>query len=849
MKSSSIGRALGLSSSAAFGVCLSTLVLCRATPAHAQIENTSHGLFTLFSIETGSYNTAIGYAALHLNTVGSENSGLGTWSLFNTTTGGRNTAVGYHANSKNTTGSNNTAVGWRAISTSDSGNRNSAVGNGALLSNLGSDNTAVGTYAVRENTTGSYNVAVGFRALGTNTTGSGNVAVGDHALDPVLGHTGSYNTEIGWGGCCPPAYDFTNAHTFGFLARPTADNSVRIGNTNVISIGGNAPWSSPSDARFKREVREDIPGTSFISKLRPVTFRWDLERLNKFMGAESDAPRNEEKAHRRYTGFLAQEVEEAARQAEFDFSAIIKPESKKSHYDLAYAEFVVPLIKATQERQMQINELQGIVQRLADGGKLSDSELATYAPWAMGVGGGNPRSPWPAALVPIVASIMLLFLFGFSWRKGLLRLPRSLQIPYRRAATAGVSILASTGLFIFSTDARAQENTKLGEYALNYVTTGIRNTAIGSRALRDTTTASENTALGRGALYRNTTGYPNTAVGAGALYYCAECMDNTAVGKDALMSNTSGYQNTAIGDEAMLSNVSGDYNTALGVNAMRSATDSNNNVAVGHSALWQLTTGAGNVGVGYSAGGTLTTGTNNTAVGHGAMYGTFGSVSNSGGFGWLAIPTASNTYRIGNSSVTSIGGAVQWSNLSDARFKKDVQADVPGLSFIMKLRPVTFKWDLKKLNAFTGLEEAMQNDVLRAAQEEKERKRYTGFLAQEVDKAANQAGFDFSGVVKPANDRSHYDLAYAEFVVPLVKAAQEQQQQLDQLRERMGRLAAAGGADNRLSFASVLMSLSDLGKNHGGKIFGLVLVAGLLTFFARRRGAGPKGALTPQSAS
>jgi hypothetical protein len=167
----------------------------------------------------------------------------------------------------------------------------------------------------------------------------------------------------------------------------------------------------------------------------------------------------------------------------------------------------------------------------------------------------------------------------------------------------------------------------------------------------------------------------------------------------------------------------------------------------------------------------------------------------------------------------------------------------------MKLRPVTFKWDLKKLNAFTGLEEAMQNDVLRAAQEEKERKRYTGFLAQEVDKAANQAGFDFSGVVKPANDRSHYDLAYAEFVVPLVKAAQEQQQQLDQLRERMGRLAAAGGADNRLSFASVLMSLSDLGKNHGGKIFGLVLVAGLLTFFARRRGAGPKGALTPQSAS
>ena len=198
--------------------------------------------------------------------------------------------------------------------------------------------------------------------------------------------------------------------------------------------------------------------------------------------------------------------------------------------------------------------------------------------------------------------------------------------------------------------------------------------------------------------------------------------------------------------------------------------------------------------------------------------------------------------------MTSIGGYAPWSNLSDARFKKDVQTDVPGLPFIMKLRPVTFRWDLKKLNAFSGQEEAMQNDEMRAAQAEKERKRYTGFLAQEVEQAANQCGFDFSGVIKPANEKSHYDLAYAEFVVPLVKAAQEQQHQLDALHERVGRLAAGGGAENRRPFASVLMSLSDLGEHHAGKIFGVVLVAFLTFLFARHRGASPKGALAAQPA-
>jgi hypothetical protein len=56
---------------------------------------------------------------------------------------------------------------------------------------------------------------------------------------------------------------------------------------------------------------------------------------------------------------------------------------------------------------------------------------------------------------------------------------------------------------------------------------------------------------------------------------------------------------------------------------------------------------------------------------------------------------------------------------------------------------------------------------------------YSGFIAQEVEAAATAVGYDFHGVDKPKNETSHYGLRYAEFVVPMVKAMQEQQEMMD----------------------------------------------------------------------
>ena len=51
-----------------------------------------------------------------------------------------------------------------------------------------------------------------------------------------------------------------------------------------------------------------------------------------------------------------------------------------------------------------------------------------------------------------------------------------------------------------------------------------------------------------------------------------------------------------------------------------------------------------------------------------------------------------------------------------------------------------------------------------------------------MEAAAKKLGFNFSGVDAPKNENDMYGLRYAEFVVPLVKAVQEQQQMIEELK-------------------------------------------------------------------
>ncbi len=327
----------------------------------------------------------------------------------------------------------------------------------------------------------------------------------------------------------------------------------------------------------------------------------------------------------------------------------------------------------------------------------------------------------------------------------------------------------ATGRAALYSNTTGYHNTATGHSALFSNTTGALNTAHGYDVLSSNTTGNLNTASGVGALGSNTTGSENTAAGVGALGANTEGTFNVAVGRAALISNTTGVANTAIGRGALIENTMGVFNTASGYQAMPANTTGRNNAAKGGFALRNNTTGENNTAIGHEAMNTNTTGNNNTAIGWRATP-IDSAFNNCTAIGAQAEPTSSNQVRIGNASITEIGGYTNWTNVSDARFKTQVQNNVPGLSFISRLNPVTYQMDMDAIAKHHNTPEELR---LKDSENAKAAIRYTGFLAQDVEKAAESVGYDFSGVDAPQHERDNYSLRYAEFVVPLVKAVQE----------------------------------------------------------------------------
>jgi hypothetical protein len=240
-------------------------------------------------------------------------------------------------------------------------------------------------------------------------------------------------------------------------------------------------------------------------------------------------------------------------------------------------------------------------------------------------------------------------------------------------------------------------------------------------------------------------------------------------------TDTSGSYNSSYGSYSLYYNTRGDYNVALGTQALYNNTTGNNNTAVGPNALLNNVAGSFNIAVGYSAG-----------VSFGPTFTNTISIGNNGylnGFG--------NQAFLGNLSTIWNGGNMPWSTFSDERVKNNITEDVKGLEFITRLRPVTYYRNIRTMAALTGNKETEdfpgKYDI--------EKIKFTGFLAQEVARAAKDAGFSFSGVTTPRNDKELYTLSYESFVVPLVKGMQEQQtliinqqKQIDELRKEIEKI-------------------------------------------------------------
>ena len=226
-------------------------------------------------------------------------------------------------------------------------------------------------------------------------------------------------------------------------------------------------------------------------------------------------------------------------------------------------------------------------------------------------------------------------------------------------------------------------------------------------------------------------------------------LGSTFWGYQAGNATTNGGFNSAIGYQALLTNISGSYNAAIGNNALTSNTMGSHNTGLGN----YTDVSSGNL-------------TNATAIGSGA------------------IVNASNKIRLGNYSVSVIEGSTPLSVVSDARFKYDIKENVTGLAFINKLTPVTYYFNENKIEEFVRTGVLVGNSKHSAAYAGTKQLR-TGFLAQDIEKAAAALGYKFDGVHIPENDKDYYSVAYSQFIMPLVKGMQEQQTMIEEQSKKL----------------------------------------------------------------
>src|SRR5262245_36934571 len=321
--------------------------------------------------------------------------------------------------------------------------------------------------------------------------------------------------------------------------------------------------------------------------------------------------------------------------------------------------------------------------------------------------------------------------------------------------TTGVSNTAF-GHAALSGDTRGYENTAVGDGPLLNNTEGHRNTAIGAAALGGNTTGAYNSAVGDDALVNNSTGSYNTAEGVEALSQNTTGLGNTASGAFALDGNTTGYANAATGYQALRTNTAGFANTATGVKALLSNGSGAYNTALGYQAL-NNSTGSRNLALGYQAGFNLSSGDKNIYLGS------------------TGAPTESNTMRLGRSQtrtfITGIAGVpisgaqVTINNngqlgivASSARYKRDIHDMGEGSQGLYSLRPITFRY-----------------------KQDPQGQRQYGLVAEEVAKV-------YPELVTKGTDGKVEAVQYHQLIPLLLNEVQHQQQEIVELKARLGRL-------------------------------------------------------------
>ena len=298
---------------------------------------------------------------------------------------------------------------------------------------------------------------------------------------------------------------------------------------------------------------------------------------------------------------------------------------------------------------------------------------------------------------------------------------------------------------------------------------------------------------------------------------------NLGIGYKVLNSAAAGgINNIGFGFEALFKNTTGDNNIAIGYESGLNNTTGSNSTLVGYQAGKFIQIGSGNntaLGSGTLVGSVdPSTGSNNTALGYNASN-TLSGFDNTTALGANSAVTGSNQVQLGSSGTTPYAYAAL-SIRSDQRDKAEIRDTQLGLDFVLSLRPVDYKWDMREdykparpdivkpelpvnptEEQTTEYNAALDsyNSVMTAWQESirmsnlvhdgsKIRTRYHhGLIAQEVKSLINSKGIDFGGYqdhsIKGGDDV--LSIGYGELIAPLIKAIQELNAKVDALSAKV----------------------------------------------------------------
>ena len=173
------------------------------------------------------------------------------------------------------------AIGFKALEGGSSFNNGGA---DVYPHNL-TGNTALGTYAGQTHVSGMWNTCIGHSAGRFIREAANNTFLGRNA-----GTSSSPSGQI-----------------------QDQDNVIVLGDNNITDLYCADTSISSSDARDKTDIEDFTAGLSFITALRPVTYKWDKRSWYVEEGSDEllidQTPDGTHKKDRINLGFLAQEVE------------------------------------------------------------------------------------------------------------------------------------------------------------------------------------------------------------------------------------------------------------------------------------------------------------------------------------------------------------------------------------------------------------------------------------------------------------------------------------------------------------------------------------------------------------